>query len=63
MKVHWRKVRVLGGDGFSLTEWRQFPLAELVAGQEENLPSSYWSCKVETLFVENARHISSFWDL
>lgn len=30
--------RVQGGDGFSLAELGSFPLAELVAGQGENLP-------------------------
>ena len=37
MKVHWRKVRVQGDDGFSLANLQHFPLAWLVARQGENL--------------------------
>ena len=48
MKIHWRKVRVQGDDSFSLAELPCFPLAGLVAGQEENLPSSCIGSKVET---------------
>lgn len=40
MKIHWRKIRVQGDSSFSLAELRHFPLAGLVAGQEEKLPSS-----------------------
>lgn len=50
------------GDGFSLVELRCFPLAGLVAGQEENLPfssrgselhgtPSCWRCKVQSFHV------------
>ena len=40
-------MRVQHGDGLSLAEIWHFPLARLVAGQEENLPSSCWGSKVE----------------
>lgn len=49
MKVHWRKEKVQGSDGFLLAKLQRFPLAGLVAGQGENLPSSCWDSKMETL--------------
>lgn len=63
MNVHWRKIRAQGGDGFSLTELQEFPLAGLVARQGENLPFSGLGSQVETFFGGNARYITSCWSL
>ena len=48
MEVPWRKVRVHCGSGLSLAEIWHYPLAQLVAGQEENLLSFCWGNKVKT---------------
>lgn len=47
MKVHWRKAKVQGGEGFSL--------AELLLGMKKNLPSSCWGGEVGFFLLENAR--------
>ena len=39
MRGHWMKVSVQSGNGSLLAELQHFPLAELVARQEEILPS------------------------
>lgn len=63
MKAHWRKARVQEGDDFSLVDLKQFPLAGFVVGPGENLPSSSWDCKIETLLCWESKVLSSCWGL
>lgn len=44
-------VRIEQGDSSSLAELQRFPLAELVTGQEEILPSPSWGSKVVANFL------------
>lgn len=62
MKVHWRKLIVQGdNNAFSMANLWCFPLAGLIAGQEENL-FCCWGSKVNHLPVGGARYCLPVWD-
>ena len=64
LKIYWRKVRIqVINYGSSFADLQYFTLAELIAGHERNLPSSFRSSKVVMLPVWECKVYSTSWDL